>query len=369
MKASSKFFEEKRTWSKIKYQVLGSYLPAYIAKVKMKGKPILLIDAFAGPGVFDDGSAGSPLVICQAAEKQAPNKYHAVFVNRKKKHHTKLTSVITKAGWSKNVTTILGDGRELLKALPPKMSNCSTFLYIDPFGITGCEFNLIESILEQPDTELMLTMSMPIVHRLAGRKAVEKNYSNNKYLKMYHTKLTDVFGGEKWKEIMWQPNASPEEREIKLIDYYCSKLRGKLPYVGRCPVREKSGQRIKYFIVFAASHPDAMGLMNDNMINAYSSNMHQADYNGTLWQDLNWREMRDTKGLDQIILNTISKYPGKTRKEIWMAIVEEYFMEFLSSEYRPLVQSLFDKKYIESPTPKPTKRLNDNCELFIVPKF
>jgi len=46
MTASSNFFEGKRPWSKIKDQVLGHYLPAYIAKVNTKGKPILLIDAF-----------------------------------------------------------------------------------------------------------------------------------------------------------------------------------------------------------------------------------------------------------------------------------------------------------------------------------
>jgi len=84
------FFQGKRPWSKIKDQVLGSYMPGYLAKVAMLGKPILLIDAFAGPGKFDDDSIGSPLILCNAAEKQAKNQYRAIFFNRDSAHHEQL---------------------------------------------------------------------------------------------------------------------------------------------------------------------------------------------------------------------------------------------------------------------------------------
>ncbi len=50
------FFEGKRPWSVIKDQVLNSYMSPYLNKVKSLQKPILLIDGFAGPGVFDDQS-------------------------------------------------------------------------------------------------------------------------------------------------------------------------------------------------------------------------------------------------------------------------------------------------------------------------
>ena len=81
------FFKGKRRWSIIKDDVLGKYMVPYLAKVKKLGKNILLIDTFAGPGVFEDGSLGSPSLMVQSAEAQVPNQYQAIFVNNDKIHH------------------------------------------------------------------------------------------------------------------------------------------------------------------------------------------------------------------------------------------------------------------------------------------
>ncbi len=79
------FFAGKRPWSKIKDKVLGSYMKPYIAKAVKRGKPLLLIDGYAGPGVFGDGTAGSPMLMCQAAEQNAKGKYLALFINKEPK--------------------------------------------------------------------------------------------------------------------------------------------------------------------------------------------------------------------------------------------------------------------------------------------
>ena len=69
------FFEVKRPWSKIKDQILGAYLKPYLAKVKQLGKPIVLIDGFAGKGRFRDGSDGSPLIMCKVADQMLGGRY------------------------------------------------------------------------------------------------------------------------------------------------------------------------------------------------------------------------------------------------------------------------------------------------------
>ena len=77
------FFVGKRPWSIIKDQVLGSYMSPYISKIKKLGKPILLIDGYAGPGVFENGQPGSPMIMCHAAERFAKGRWEAIFVNNK----------------------------------------------------------------------------------------------------------------------------------------------------------------------------------------------------------------------------------------------------------------------------------------------
>jgi len=55
---------------------------------------VVLFDGYAGPGVFEDNEPGSPLIMCQAAEKTTPGNYQAFFVNKRAKHHNKLESIL-----------------------------------------------------------------------------------------------------------------------------------------------------------------------------------------------------------------------------------------------------------------------------------
>ena len=80
VESSDEFFEGKRPWSKIKDEVLEKYMTPYLAKVNTRGQPILLIDGYAGPGVFEDDTLGSPLIMCEKAEERARGNYHAIFV-------------------------------------------------------------------------------------------------------------------------------------------------------------------------------------------------------------------------------------------------------------------------------------------------
>ncbi len=98
------FFVGKRPWSLIKDQILRDYMPAYLNKVKKLRRPIVLIDGYAGPGKFEDGEPGSPLIICSNAEKHAKGLYSAHFFNIKRAYHEKLEAIIKRAGWSSSAT-------------------------------------------------------------------------------------------------------------------------------------------------------------------------------------------------------------------------------------------------------------------------
>ena len=101
------FFEGKRPWSKIKDEVLEKYMTPYLVKVNTRRQPILLIDGYAGPGIFGDDTIGSPIIMCEAAEKYAIGNYQAMFINNEKKYHEKLSTEILRRGWSHSAVTLL----------------------------------------------------------------------------------------------------------------------------------------------------------------------------------------------------------------------------------------------------------------------
>ncbi len=365
------FFSGKRPWSKIKDKVLSEYMPAYLRKVATLGKDILLIDGYAGPGEFDDNTHGSPLIMCEAAEKHVRERYTALFVNHNPAHHEKLDQILTRQGWRSHATPILGDSSTLLNALAPHLrdqSDQTIFVYLDPFGLKGCEFDTLKPFLTRSkvySTELVLNISMPITHRLATSQAVARGSSSNPRIASYHQRLSQVFGGDYWKEIYWS-NLGSEEKEMNLMDEYRRRISAYLPFTGSCPVRESRRSRVKYFITFASRHPHAMLLMNDAMCKAYFGQMHQADYEGTLFADTDWTSMRSFSDLETIILETAKTNPGQTRQDLWLTIVQKHFMQFTSSEYKEHVAVLEANGNLSSPTSRPTKRLNDNCLIYYV---
>lgn len=365
--SSESFFAGKRPWSKIKDEVLEKYMPPYLAKLNTRGQPILLIDGYAGPGIFDDKSIGSPIIMCEAAEKFAKGNYQALFINNEKKYHEKLSSEILRRGWTHSAKTRLGNSQLLLKALSKMLSDQTVFLYLDPFGPTGCDFALLKPFLERASkfsTEILLTMSMPAMHRLATPNAVKAGRQEEKVIKDFHQILTNVLGGDYWKDVLWQ-NIDAEERELQLIQAYQDKLAQYLRFTRSCPVRERTDRRIKYFIVFASQHVDALILLNDIMTRAYFSRIHQADFVGSLWEDSDWREMRSIEGLDQIVTTLVGKHPGEARKSIWSRIVQENFMRYLEPEYNATVQRLVEQKKLAFVNPRGTKRLNEDCQLYL----
>lgn len=371
MSGHSDFFKGKRPWSVIKDQVLGDYMTPYLAKVNRLGQQILLIDGYAGPGRFEDGKAGSPLIICQAAERSARGNYQAIFVNKELAHHQKLCVVLERAGWTHTSSPIRGDTRRVLQVLPERLANETVFLYLDPFGPTGCEFSLLEPFLTRDrsnaSTEILLTLSVPGLHRLSGRQKVLAGRWDERLTAGFHDRLTRIFGGDYWKDILWCEEGTAEEREYKLIEAYCDVLRSYLPFVGYCPVRDADA-RIKYFMIFASRHPHAMVLMNDSMAKAYHSHIHRQRSQGTLFADLQWQDMRSANGfrddLQQVILDAARQWPNETRERLWERIISgEHFMHYTRSEYLDAVKTMAKCGALICPPDPQTKRINDRCRI------
>lgn len=374
MREADEFFSGKRVWSEIKDQIISGYMKPYLAMVNTMRRPILLIDGFAGPGIYGDGSEGSPLHMCAAAERYARGNYAALFVNRSAKYHTTLSKVLLERGYTTAVP-IHGRAEELLTRLPNALTNQTVLIYLDPFGLNGYDFSHLEPFLDRDhaaSTEIIVNVHMPIIHRLAARNTIRMSQSPDRRVRAYHTRLTRTLGGDYWKEVMWDESLTPSERDWSLIEKYASRLRLRLPYVGFCPVREAETSRIKYFVVFASRHRNAMLLMNDIMAAAYYGHIHKQATTGSLWEGTPWamtQQIRiggvSAEDLDRIILDTVRLHSGESREDIWLHIVQAHFMRFTSSEYTEAVKRLLAFGKLQCPPDPRTKRINKDCPLYL----
>jgi three-Cys-motif partner protein len=373
-KPNRSFFRGKRAWSAIKDKVLRTYMPPYLSKVKTLGYPVILVDCFAGRGKFDDGTPGSPLIMCQLTKKYAPTQGKGVFVNSVQSDHAALKTNLATFIREEIAYLVYGNSHSLLLEVQKAKANFTLFMYLDPFGLKGCDFGTIKTLLDRgkQSTELLINLSMPALHRLAACNAVISGRGNSPEIREFHKILDDVFGGDYWKHYMFNANLSRDEKEQSVVREYMARLKQTLPYVGSCPVREKEGAVVKYFITFASRHPDALLLMNDTMCAAYNEYIHEVTA-----KDLpllkpaisDWKASRsvEKRRLKALVRAAIQIQPGLTRQDIWKLIVEANFMGFIKPEYLSVIQDPLDAGEIHSPTARPTKRLNDSCVLKIGP--
>lgn len=363
------FFQGKRPWSKIKDQVLETYMTPYMRKVANLGKPIILVDSFAGPGKFIDGTTGSPLIICHAAEQNVRDNYQGIFVNSDKEHHDQLSHVLSSLIDQKKVVCIHGSSSSLLARIDGLIGGHTVFLYLDPFGLKGCEFSTIEPFLRRDkaySTEVVINLSIPTIHRLATRKAVAEGRADTPQIRSLHKRLTRVLGGEYWKEIFWDESKDSDAKADEVMKRYREKISAlDMSFTGSCPVREKEGSRIKYYITFGSRHQDAMILMNDAMCRAYNQQMHAAATEGTLFAGTSWKDARDVRVLEGVVLKVVGETPGRRRSDLWAEIVGRHFMRFMATEFREAVKNLVEGNQLRFEDIRGTKRLNDDICLYL----
>jgi len=365
------FFQEKRPWSRIKDRVLGTYLPPYLRKVSRLGSRIVIIDCFAGAGKFSDGKAGSPLIICQQIAQHAPNSAVAYFVNKRPRHHAALARTLdsfTKAGVAHPV---LGNSEGFLHEIRRHMTDQTVFVYIDPFALKGCGFDAIRPLLERGtkfSTEVLINLNMPALHRLAAVQSVSRGKADSDIIRGFHSTLDGVLGSSDWRAVMWDDRITPAHKEEHIVNAYKQRLARFLRYVCSCPVREADETRVKYHIVFASRHVDALLLMNDIMLDAYNEHTFDAALQGMpLFADgqLDWKQSRhgEREALKSVICQIVEERPGKTRSEVWQQVVLGHFMQFRESEFRQVVAELVGCGNLQCPTPRRGNRLNDRCVL------
>ena len=147
--------------------------------------------------------------------------------------------MLQKADWLGSAKPVLGDTVQELPRISKDLKSQSILLYLDPFGPTGCEFALLQPFLQRNAnfrTEVLLTLNMPGMYRLATGNAVKAGRREEQMISYFHQKLTKVFGGDYWQEIMWDESITPKEREFRLVEAYRLRLAEYLPFTGFCPI-------------------------------------------------------------------------------------------------------------------------------------
>ncbi len=207
-----------------KHLVLENYLRAWFPILGMgdRNRRILFIDGFAGPGEYEDGAEGSPVVAMRVlAEHTANIEAEVVFFFVEKKHARAEHLQRVVARWQSRLPEVVKvevrEGlfdesmTEVLDVLDKQGEQMApAFVMIDPFGVKGLPMEVMRRILANPKCEVYVSFMWEAVNRFVSEQGFEGS-------------LDQLFGTSDWRRAK---KFSGDERRNFLYALYRRQLKG-----------------------------------------------------------------------------------------------------------------------------------------------
>lgn len=172
--------------TKAKHELLRGYLGAWLpimARGRLKPKRVIVLDGFAGPGVYDNGEEGSPLIALRTVLGHAHahllkgTTFSFVFLEPDEARYASLVEQLAEfqaahQPWPSNIVLThrqmtFEEGGEWILAGLGKRALAPIFAFIDPFGVSGLPLDLIRRMSQFDKAEVFINFMMNTTQRFA----------------------------------------------------------------------------------------------------------------------------------------------------------------------------------------------------------
>ncbi len=261
---------ETTTWAmdrhtQAKHEILRRYLGAWLPILINYHGYARIVDGFAGPGEYNGGERGSPLITLNVLLKHISNdvleaarkrRIELIFIERDSARSVHLQQQLEKekrelacpAGLQTRVITgIFADEMGKLLNIMERQHHTGNavpaFVFIDPFGYSHTPLNIIARIMRLPMCEVLITLMYEEINRFldVDNRAKERYYD-------------ELFDTPFWRQLT-QDEPDSQERMRRLHDLYRHQLltAGGAKYVRSFRMRNRHNAT-DYFLFFATRH-------------------------------------------------------------------------------------------------------------------
>ncbi len=275
-----------------------------------------------------------------------------------------------------------GEFGDYIDKIERQAKNHSIFLYVDPWTVEGLEWERMDRIFQHLNISNMsveillnfnatsfvrrglaaLKLSIPESDpEIEDAEEIDAPFSTPPSIK----RLNLVVGGNWWKTIL-SSTANFSSKVQEMTKGVCSRLSKRFKEVCYHPIKAEPHHTIpKYYLIFASRHPDALILMNDQMVKSRISLAELArPKEPTLFEMRSTELVPDVEYLPEIILKYCSK--PTQRGIVILNVIRERFCQFAYKDIRRCIEKMLIEGKLRSETGK--VRINDNVKIFAVIK-
>jgi three-Cys-motif partner protein len=237
-----------------KHDILRYYLGAWFPILATAQRRLIYIDGFAGPGEYDGGEDGSPIIALKAASDHVlKDKLQRVgmqlvffFIEKDEARFQNLQRRLAGLKLPNNFRIIAecdsfesAFGSVLTEIEQQSKQLAPSFVFIDPFGPTGFPMSLVERLAKQERSEVLITFNYQSLNQWFLQDESK------------HQSLDQLYGSDIWRPALNISDSS--QKEAYLRQAYQNTLE-KLGWKVRPFQMINKRNQTQYYLFFATTH-------------------------------------------------------------------------------------------------------------------
>ena len=237
-----------------KHDILRYYLGAWFPILATAQRRLIYVDGFAGPGEYDGGEDGSPIIALKVASdhvlkdklQRAGMQLVFFFIEKDEARFQNLQRRLAGLKLPNNFRIIAecdsfesAFGSVLTEIEQQSKQLAPSFVFIDPFGPTGFPMSLVERLAKQERSEVLITFNYQSLNQWFLQDESK------------HQSLDQLYGSDIWRPALNISDSS--QKEAYLRQAYQNALE-KLGWKVRPFQMINKHNQTQYYLFFATTH-------------------------------------------------------------------------------------------------------------------
>ena len=268
MKGKKPIIWKQEPHTAAKHQLLKSYLGGWFPILGRWSGRIVFLDGFAGPGIYDSGEPGSPVIALKTLlehshfDRLKHREFIFLFNEKDTERFEMLTRVVRELKedhdpWPPNVKVqLINDAfhetvEDLLGTLAAQKANLApTFAFVDPFGLKDFTLELLSRLVGYDKCELFVYFDFNTVNRFVTAGNIDG-------------RLEGLFGTTEYLNV---PPSGDPARKKWLHDLFERQLKDicQFQYVQSFEMVNQTGHT-GYYLFYCTRNITGLALMKDAM--------------------------------------------------------------------------------------------------------
>jgi three-Cys-motif partner protein len=337
---SKGFFREAREASRIKAKVVAEYFPIWAKIISKYSKELAYIDLFCGPGLYEDGTESTPILVLREAiaNNDIRERFISIFTDKEVEFVESLRAAIEEIPGIDLLTykpriKQLEVGEEVIAELQ-KASLIPSLVFLDPCGYKGLSLKLINSILKDWACECIFFFNYNRINAAIHNDIVEDL-------------INEIFGIQRADLLrLALIGKSPYQREkivLKNLVEALKEAHGR--FVQSFCVKDCDRKRTSHYLIFVTKNFTGYEIMREIMGKFSSSSVEGVpsfEFSKRDESDMFYRPLNDLKEM------LVEELAGKSMKMVDIYKDHSPGRNYLKKNYKDALKLLFEEAKIKA---------------------